>query len=132
MIDYDGINSVLDEIGNREEKQLISSVVRAMKDGEITNCSLHLSWEICHICHGNGGHSRRLGVIDIENWDEESFSEYMNGRYDSRCEMCDGSGKIKVLNEDYLPEDVKEYINDYYINLSQHLAERRSEMYFGC
>lgn len=64
-------------------------------------------WEICECCRGEGKSSRYLGAItqsDREpggSWDDpEDFAEYMRGGYDRTCDECDGSGKVRVVDEE--------------------------------
>jgi hypothetical protein len=65
-------------------------------------------WQICCNCNGEGCHSKKLGVIDPSDWDNDSLDDYMNGGYDSICELCDGTGK--VLTENNKP--IKYYSTD--------------------
>lgn len=53
-------------------------------------------WQICCNCEGEGKHSKRLGTIDVNEWDTEALACYMNGDYDEPCEVCQGSGKVKA------------------------------------
>ena len=61
-------------------------------------------WIICGTCRGNGKHSLRFGAITREdreeNWDDESWDDYMAGNYDERCDDCSGSGKRLVIDEE--------------------------------
>ena len=61
--------------------------------------------ELCWRCNGDGHHSNPAidgnGISSDEwrnEWDEESRHAYMSGRYDVRCEKCDG--KCWVLAPD--------------------------------
>lgn len=53
-------------------------------------------WEICCNCEGNGAHSKRLGIINTEEWDDVELESYMAGAYDQPCEVCRGTGKVLV------------------------------------
>jgi len=55
-------------------------------------------WEICLNCDGEGCHAKKLGIINLEDWDDDSLENYMNGAYDSACEVCNGSGKVLAEN----------------------------------
>lgn len=130
-VDYDGINSVIDEQANRYEARLISALTDAMSDGSITSARIHYCWEICDTCSGDGGHSNRMGVINPDEWDYEELDGYFNGRYDVTCERCNGAGKVRVIDEGMLPDDVVKFIDNYRSDYLESLAERRSEMMWG-
>lgn len=74
-------------------------------------------WEICGCCNGNGTSSRYLGAItqsDREpggDWeDPDEFEAYMAGEYDRRCDECEGSGKVRVVDVEHLSaEDLAAY-----------------------
>ena len=54
-------------------------------------------YEICPTCNGKGSHSLRFGAItaaDREDWDDESFQDYVDGLYDEVC-GCE-AGKVRV------------------------------------
>ena len=60
-------------------------------------------WIICPVCEGEGSHSKNIGVItDAYERGEQFIEDYKAGLYDSRCDMCSGSGK--VLKEEYEAE----------------------------
>lgn len=59
-------------------------------------------WAICHDCQGEGKSCAYLGAFTAEDFDYEGpeFREdYMSGRYDKPCKPCEGSGKVKEINE---------------------------------
>lgn len=134
MIDYDGISYACEKMQDYYDKMLVRNILEAMNDGEITKCKIPYDWVICESCRGNGSHSKHLGVISSENWNEWSDEDqnfYMSGGYDKTCDLCDGSGKIKELDVESLPEDVQEFIEQYYKDVNEDIAIRRSEMYMG-
>lgn len=55
-----------------------------------------MKWAICCNCGGDGSHSRRLGVINPDEWTDEELEAYRCGAYDKPCEDCDGAGKVKT------------------------------------
>lgn len=59
-----------------------------------------LKWEICDSCEGDGKSSAYLGSFTRDEFDEhfdaEEADDYFAGRYDRRCEDCDGSGKVQT------------------------------------
>lgn len=73
-------------------------------DDEDRTIQLPADWVICSTCRGNGGHSLRFGAITQsdrdEYWDEDSFSDYMAGRYDEPCGSCEGTGKVLIVDRD--------------------------------
>ena len=69
---------------------------------------LPAKYEICSKCRGTGGHSLRFGAItqsDREEWDDDSFEAYMRGDYDEKCEDCEGSGKVLVVDRERVRTD---------------------------
>lgn len=73
------------------------------EDGSETQ--LPTRWVICAACNGHGKSSAYLGAItqgDREpggTWeDPDDFARYMAGRYDRKCEPCNGSGKVEVVD----------------------------------
>lgn len=72
-------------------------------DDEDRTVQLPANYEICGTCRGTGGHSLRFGAItqsDREEWDDDSFDAYMRGDYDEKCEPCDGTGKVLVIDRE--------------------------------
>lgn len=73
-------------------------------DDEDRTIQLPAEWVICSTCSGSGGHSLRFGAITQrdreEDWDEDSFADYMAGRYDEKCEPCEGTGKVLIVNRE--------------------------------
>ena len=134
-IDYDGIALARESELNSDERRLISYIMDSMKDGEIPTVPLNTKWVICDYCEGEGGHSRRFGAITSDEWhewDEESRHAYMSGKYDERCENCNGDGKVRILDEDRLPEEVVNLIQWYRQDSYDSAMERYSERIAGC
>lgn len=134
-VDFDGINEEFRHMVSVDEKRLISSVMEAMDDGEITSCNISYVWQICGECRGEGSHSKRLGVISQESWDydwdDDMRYDYMNGAYDSRCERCDGTGKVQDVDWAGMPEDVRQYVYDYRKDSYEMAAIYKSERMMG-
>jgi hypothetical protein len=55
-----------------------------------------MKWAICCNCGGDGSHARNLGVINPDEWTDEELEAYRCGAYDTACEDCDGSGKVRT------------------------------------
>lgn len=108
-------------------------------DDEDRTIQLPAQWAICSTCSGSGGHSLRFGAITQsdrdENWDEDSFADYMDGKYDERCEPCEGTGKVLVIDREAIERssnvEVKaallKYDEDARID-AEIEAEHRAEM----
>jgi len=84
----------------------IPVLVEEIEHGDDEDRTVHLPAEyvICSQCRGTGGHSLRFGAITQsdrdEHWDEDSFESYMRGDYDEKCEPCDGTGKVLIVDRD--------------------------------
>jgi hypothetical protein len=95
-------------------------------------------WAICDACDGEG--ARAMGGRDFtgSEWrqacnDDPDFADhYFGGVYDTACDCCGGTGKIRVPDyERMTPAQIEamqiEAEADAYIR-AEHEAERR----FGC
>ena len=78
-------------ISTADSQEAITAKVREMNGEEPTRAK----WCICSNCNGDGAHSKRLGVINTEDWDDEALEAYKNGAYDEACEVCAGTGKVR-------------------------------------
>jgi len=78
----------------------------------------HLRWVICGCCKGSGQVDHpafRNGFTSEEqaemacDWDAESqttaWDRYMAGAYDVRCDVCDGTGKVREPDFATMPRD---------------------------
>lgn len=69
-------------------------------------------WEICCNCDGEGSHAKHLGIIDTDEWSDDELDAYMGGAYDTPCEVCRGTGKVRAENnraEQYYETDQEYY-----------------------
>lgn len=68
-------------------------------------------WTICGACRGEGKSSAYLGAYTSSEWaeqDDDFREDYMNGAYNRPCDACNGSGKIKKVDESCLsPEHLE-------------------------
>lgn len=67
-------------------------------------------WEICPTCQGEGKSSAYLGAFTAEDMYEEGpefIEEYCRGDYDRACDACSGAGKIRVVDEERIPSDLR-------------------------
>lgn len=90
---------------------------QAITDEEIGSCHLREEWAICDLCRGSGGHSNRFGAYSADEWnehDDEFRENYISGLYDERCDDCNGSGKILILDEEALSDEARQYLYDYF------------------
>jgi hypothetical protein len=131
-IDYDGISEAyrLDTIISL--KRLMEVLHYAIKDGEISPTPIDTKFELCPSCEGRGGHSRRFGAItaeDFAEWDEESRLNYINGKYDERCEECNGDRVIEVLCG--LTKEAQEFVDSYIEGVYEDASERAYERRMG-
>ena len=64
-----------------------------------------MKWTICCNCGGDGSHAKHLGVINTDEWSDDELSAYMNGAYDTECQECKGTGKVRVGEVHQVTED---------------------------
>ncbi len=73
---------------------------------------LPAKWIICPTCNGEGKHSLHLGAITEEDrdrdWSQDEFEDYTLGGYDRRCEDCEGSGKLLMVDDKSCPKALLE------------------------
>jgi hypothetical protein len=134
-IDYDGLQLVKENEINEAESRLIGAVIDAMKDGEIPTVSLSFEWVICDYCRGNGGHSRRFGVIshdDWNDWSDETRHAYSRGHFDADCDACRGSGKVRELDLEHAPSEIAEWVEAYRTAVYESAQESYYERLAGC
>lgn len=134
QIDYDGINHAVSSIMDRAERQMYEELQDAMRDGTVTACRIESRREICDDCRGEGHNSRHLGVFDretIDEMDEEQWEWYRSGVYDRPCSACGGSGKVREIDTDAMPDDVRQWIEQYQNDTYNHAMERRAEWMMG-
>ena len=122
----------LDEI-DLAEAMLIERLTEAMRDGEVPSEPIRFAWVICPTCDGDGGHSRGLGVIDPDRLADDYFmTAYLRGDFDSRCERCQGSGKVREIDEVAFSAEAQAWITEYRVGCYESAEERRAERAFGC
>jgi len=70
---------------------------------------LPYKWAICSTCLGEG--TRRMVSEEyVAEMDSEELQDFFDGKYDTVCDECKGTGKIKVIDvERCSPEDLAEY-----------------------
>jgi hypothetical protein len=134
-VNYDDLQLDKESEINEANARLIDSLIDAMNDGEIPKVSLSFEWVICDYCRGNGGHSRRLGVIshdDWNDWSDETRHAYSRGHFDAECDACNGSGKVRELDLERVPTEVAEWIEAYRTAVYESAQESYYERLAGC
>lgn len=61
----------------------------------------------CPDCDGQGRHSRHLGVISHNEWEEGELERYFQGKYDRTCRCCAGHGTLDVHVQCHFTDDMK-------------------------
>jgi len=100
-------------------------------------------WEICGECRGAGTSLcdglRGVAISGEEmarDWNEDERFAYFSGGYDTQCESCSGTGKIKVavqLTEDNgAPDWFIKLVEEYYKDECYFRAEQEAERRMGC
>lgn len=51
-------------------------------------------WEICSVCKGEGTLDN-LGVVNPHDFSDQEWEDYLGGRFRTRCETCNGTGKVR-------------------------------------
>lgn len=87
-------------------------------------------YEVCDRCRGKGVHDHEAfnNGISMQDFHEDPdfHRDYMKGRYDVTCSVCNGKRVVLVPDEDSLDEDQKKILEQYYNNLRWE-AEYRAE-----
>lgn len=81
------------------------------EDGSETE--LPFKWVICSTCQGHGKSSAYLGAYTCDDMAEagpEFYDDYMAGRYDRQCDVCEGLGRVRVADTSRMSNaDVAEF-----------------------
>lgn len=111
-------------------------------DGDEIVVDFPTRWEICDDCHGEGTTylgwtSNEQPAFTQEDFEEEGYDfkhDYLSGAYDKDCPTCDGSGKIRVIDENSAesryPEAFSEYLS-YMKNEADYRAAVNAERRFN-
>lgn len=91
--------------------------------------------EICPDCEGAGKSSAYLGSFSGNRLaeaqaDDEWWADYLAGRFDRECAGCEGTGRIRVVDEDRCDPKLLE---EYWEGIREVRASReqqRQEMLF--
>lgn len=106
-----------------------------------TERTLPTRWAICGACDGDGRTSRHIeracGGFTASEWAEECdgdpdfADDYFAGRYDRACDECDGSGKVREVNEEALSDEDREALREQREADRYLAAERAAERRWG-
>lgn len=125
-IDYDGINEAFHNAIRRSERYMLEALQEAFPDYHPP-----LTWQICGDCRGEGSNSRHLGVVDPDDWDDEDFCAYLEGRYNETCQACSGTGKVKQFDHSTAPPEIQDFIEGYMETAYQDAQVQRQERMMG-
>lgn len=134
-IDYDALSERLASDLAQNKSREVKYLLEAIRDGEIAPTPIECVWEICDYCNGDGGHSRRFGAYTMDEFEEfdDDFREgYLSGRFDERCEACDGSGKVRVIDEEQLTDEAREWLEFERESSWETASMHYHEMRAGC
>ena len=106
-----------------------------MDDGR--EIELPMKTESCEVCHGTGSHVNPAidagGISADEFNDDPDFLEgYKGGRYDVRCNRCQGRTTIPVVDWQRLTGDEREAYQAQLDSDADYEAERLAEIRAGC
>lgn len=131
---YDlGQTHVPDEIvTSRISIDEIDGTVVTYSQGDETEKTLELqfAWEICRPCEGNGSSSAYLGAYTADDWDQmdDGFKDdFKSGALARECDCCGGTGKIKKIRDDLIPERFRDPIAAYRRSMEELAADEASE-----
>ncbi len=112
-------------------------------DGDEITVDFPTRWEICGDCQGEGTTYLGWAAADQPAFTREDFEdegpdfmeEYIGGVYDKECPTCDGTGKVREIDEDVAeskyPVAFKAYLDDCKSE-ADYRAMVRAEQRFGC
>ncbi len=101
-----------------------------------TDEEIHLptEWMICRPCRGNGTrvlHGIAITADEWADWDDDMRDDYMNGGYDTVCEDCGGSGKVRGVNERSLSAHHRELYRSTMREIAEDRQMQRMERLMG-
>jgi len=92
---------------------------------------LPTKWEICQRCAGEGYTVLHGMEINPDDWEQEELDEYFHGStYRTPCD-CDGTGKVKIVDEDRLSPTELGWWNAQCADVSSMLAMEAQERAMG-
>lgn len=89
--------------------------------------------EVCGRCGGKGVRALHGLALSGEALDDHDFMEdYMNGKYDTKCDDCHGRNVVEVLDEDSLTPEALKIYRRALRECRNDNAESLSELRMGC
>lgn len=108
-----------------------------LEDEDGLEITLPTRWAICPTCEGNGTQTLHGEAFTQSEWseachDDPDFGEnYMSGFYDTQCDGCRGSGKVRVVDVSLLDAKTLKLYEDHCEYEANARAERESERRWG-
>jgi DnaJ-class molecular chaperone len=94
---------------------------------------LHYRNELCHSCDGEGSRALHGLVVSQEAMEDQDFMEdYFGGKYDTKCEDCNGEKVVRVANTDAMTEEQQKAWRRYLRDVRSANAESLAELRMGC
>lgn len=98
--------------------------------------TVHLHWEVCETCNGQGKHVNPS--IDAHGISADEFSEdpdfaddYHRGSYDVTCYECGGRTTSVAVDRGRTSEATLKYVNEWFDNEASYRAECDAERRMG-
>lgn len=86
-------------------------------------------------CGGEGSHALHGMAIDSEtwnfSWDYEEREAYLSGGYDTPCGECNGNGKVREVDWDYVDPDIRKHWEEWEFDRWQMDMEMAAERRMG-
>lgn len=94
-------------------------------------------YEVCYRCRGEGHHGHpAFDGVSVSWWYEddpsgESLDNYMSGKYDVRCEECNGQRVVLVPDESRMTQEQIQGWDDHCQQEWEYQQEREMERRMG-
>jgi hypothetical protein len=92
-------------------------------------------WAICDDCNGDGTHALHgiaITASEWAEWGEDDQDTYRRGGYDTTCETCGGTGKVREVDEDRCDPALLRSYQDGQRELAESYAISAMERAYGC
>lgn len=110
--------------------------ITTITDDEGMETALPTKWAICQTCRGNGTHVNPAidgnGLsMDDPDLDEDFWDDYFQGRYDVRCDDCNGTGKVHEVDTERCTPAQLNALEQAYQDRHEYEAECAAERRMG-